>query len=437
MEMLESLLSKAKKVCEQAEVFWVTSQNTDASFEANRLKSMETRQGRYLSLLIVKDGRIGYSSTNKIDNTDEILQMALNVAKFGAKAEFELPSLQSYPKIEVYDDNVNQVSIEQMVDLGNTMIAAVRDHDAEVICEAGVTKNVISVKLLNSNGGEASYDKTSFSLGVEGLLTRGTDMLFVGDHESSCRPISDTNKIIDTTIEQLDRAKVTASPVQGQLPVIFTPKGVAIALISPLLIAFNGKNIVQGSSPLVNKLGEQMYAEELSLYDDATIDYIPGCRICDDEGIPSRKTSLIENGVISNFLYDLQTAGMAKAQSTGSANRGGGLPSPSSSTLIVAEGNTAVDDIIADMKQGLVIEILMGAGQGNTIGGEFGGNVLLGYKVENGTIVGRVKDTMVSGNIYIALKEGVVIGKQSEWVGGALKAPSIYCPLLSVTTQGQ
>ena len=126
---------------------------------------------------------------------------------------------------------------------------------------------------------------------------------------------------------------------------------------------------------------------------------------------------------------------MAKAQSTGSANRGGGLPSPSSSTLIVAEGTTSIEDVIADMKQGLIIEILMGAGQGNTIGGEFGGNVLLGYKVENGVIVGRVKNTMVSGNIYSALKEGVIIGNKSEWVGGSLKTPSVYCPSLPVTTQ--
>ena len=82
-----------------------------------------------------------------------------------------------------------------------------------------------------------------------------------------------------------------------------------------------------------------------------------------------------------------------------------------------------------------LIEMLIGAGQGNTIGGEFGGNVLLGYKVENGTIAGRVKDTMVSGNIYSALKKGVVIGNKSEWVGGSLKTPPIYCPSLSVSTQ--
>jgi len=436
MQILESLLTKAKKVCEQAEVYRLTSRNTDVSFEANRLKSVETRQGRYLALRIVKDGRIGFSSTNKLDNVDEVLSMALDVAKFGAKAEFDMPPAQTYPRVNVYDDAVNQVPIEKMVDLGNTMITAVRDHNSEVICEAGVTKNEVAVDLLNSNGGNASYNKTSFSIGVEGLLTRGTDMLFVGEHESSCHPLSDTSDIINTTIEQLERARETASPIQGQLPVVFTPRGVAIALVSPLAVAYNGKNVVQGSSPLVNRLGEQVYAEEMSLYDDATIDFLPGCRICDDEGIPSRKNTLIQNGVPAGFLYDLQTAGMAKARSTGSAHRGGGMPSPSSTTLIIEEGSTSIEDVVAGIKQGLMIEMLMGAGQGNTLGGEFSGNVLLGYRIENGAIVGRVKDTMVSGNIYNALKEGVIIGNQARWIGGRLKTPSIYCSALSVTTQG-
>ena len=112
------------------------------------------------------------------------------------------------------------------------------------------------------------------------------------------------------------------------------------------------------------------------------------------------------------------------------------MPSPSSTTLIIEEGSTSIKDVIADIKQGLMIEMLIGAGQGNTLGGEFSGNVLLGYKIENGAIVGRVKDTMVSGNIYNALKEGVIIGNEARWIGGRLKTPSIYCPALSVTTQG-
>jgi len=77
----------------------------------------------------------------------------------------------------------------------------------------------------------------------------------------------------------------------------------------------------------------------------------------------------------------------------------------------------------------------MGAEQGNILGGDFSGNVLLGYKVESGKIVGRVKDTMVSGNVYQVLKEGIVIGSEAKWVGGFLQTPHIYCPRLSVASK--
>jgi len=77
----------------------------------------------------------------------------------------------------------------------------------------------------------------------------------------------------------------------------------------------------------------------------------------------------------------------------------------------------------------------MGATQGNILGGDFSGNVLLGYKVQNGQIVGRVKNTMVSGNVYEILKEGIVVGSDSRWLGGSMKTPSIYCPSVAVAAK--
>jgi len=77
----------------------------------------------------------------------------------------------------------------------------------------------------------------------------------------------------------------------------------------------------------------------------------------------------------------------------------------------------------------------MGAEQGNILGGDFSGNVLLGYKVERGKIVGRVKDTMVSGNIYQLLKQITAIGSEPKWVGSFLSTPHLYCPSLSVAAK--
>jgi PmbA protein len=199
------------------------------------------------------------------------------------------------------------------------------------------------------------------------------------------------------------------------------------------MAGLNGKLVLEGSSPLVNKLGEESFDKILTISDDPTIDYQPGSRPCDDEGIASQKTPLIENGVVQNFLYDLQTAALAGKKSTGNGERHGGLPSPSVSTFIVSAGETTFSDMVADIQEGLVVEYLMGAGQGNTLGGDFSGNVLLGYKVENGKITGRVKDTMVAGNVYKVLNQIAAIGSETVWVGGMLQTPPIYFSSVSVS----
>jgi len=221
-----------------------------------------------------------------------------------------------------------------------------------------------------------------------------------------------------------------------QLPVVFTPHGVASALISPLMAAFNGKIVLEGASPIGNKLGEAVFDEKLSLWDDPTLAYRPGSRPADDEGVPSQCTPLIEQGTVANFLYDLQIAALAHTRSTGNGRRGGGLPTPSPSAFVIDSGDTSFEEMIQDMKEGLVIEQLMGATQGNILGGDFSGNVLLGYKVESGKIVGRVKDTMVSGNVYQVLKQIAAIGSEAKWVGSFLKTPHIYCSSVAVASKG-
>jgi PmbA protein len=153
--------------------------------------------------------------------------------------------------------------------------------------------------------------------------------------------------------------------------------------------------------------------------------------------VPSQVNTLVEKGVVKGFLYDLQTAGLAGKKSTSSGSRGrGGLPSPSPSAFVITPGDTTFADMLKDIKEGLVIEQLMGAEMGNILGGDFSGNVLLGYKIENGKIVGRVKDTIISGNVYQILKDIGALGSEGKWVGGYLYTPPLYCKGLSVSSKG-
>jgi PmbA protein len=349
---------------------------------------------------------------------------------------FELPSWKAYPQVKVYDPQVESVSIEEMVALGESMISRTLEHTPGLLCGAEVVKALTSVRILNSRGGEASYKRSTFSLGMEGTLIRDTDMLFVGDSDGSCRPIGDARQVTSSVARQLEMAKDHASTPTGQVPVIFTPRGIASTLLSPLMLAFNGKMVLRKASPLWDKKGKRVFDRRLHLWDDATISYCPESRPCDDEGVASRRTPLVEEGMVADFLYDLQTAALAGVQSTGNGSRAGGAPAPSVSALVLGEGETSFEEMVRDMGDGLIIEQVMGAEQGNVLGGDFSGNVLLGYRVEGGEVAGRVKDTMISGNIYQTLDHILAVGNESRWVGSVLRAPALYCPHLAVASKG-
>jgi PmbA protein len=433
---MERILEQANKVAEAAEVFMVSTEQTPVKFENNRLKHILSKQSRTVALRIIKNGRIGYSITSDVEDVAMLVNSAVETAAFGTEAKFEFPPASDYPKVEVYDPAIESVSMERMIKLGEEMIDAVRAHTPEIACEGGLTKSITTIKILNSAGGCAEYRKSSFSMGLEGTVIHDTDMLFVGEDESSCHPLTNTKTVTSSVIRQLSWAKEQAEAPDKALPVIFTPSGVASALVSPLISAFNGKNVYEGSSPIGDKLGKDVFDPRFCLRDDATIPFCPGSRPFDDEGVATRCTTLVEKGVPTAFYYDLQTAGLANARSTGNGERNGGrLPSPSASVFVIEPGKTSFEEMLADIKEGLVIEYLMGAEQGNVLGGDFAGNVLLGYKIENGKITGRVKNTMVSGNIYQVLKDIAAIGSDSKWIGGSLSTPSLYIPVLSISSK--
>jgi len=435
-EQLLRLLGSAGKKAEQAEVFAVSTEMAPVHFEANRLKQIQSQESTTIALRIFREGKVGFAVGQGAGDVETLVDMAVQTAPFGPRANFEFPSVKDYPRIDVFDAGVPRLTMKQMVELGSELIARVREHTPDLLCDVGVTRGISSVYLVNSRGGEADWEESFFSVTLEGMLVQGTDMLLVGDSESSCRFSSDVSPLAGRVITQLERAKSTAALSPGQMPVIFTPLGVASALLVPLVLAFSGRAVLDGASPLKGRLGEEVFDPKLTLWDDATLSYRLGSCPCDGEGVPSQRIPLVSRGVVANFLYDLLTAALAGKKSTGSGRRmGDRLPAPGISSLVIEEGRGQFEDMVGDIKDGLVVEQLMGGTQGNLLNGDFSGNVLLGYKVERGNITGRVKDTMISGNVYQVLKEIIAIGSEARWVDGIFRVPHLYCPRLSVATK--
>ena len=438
MEGLEEVLRSAQKVAEQAEVFSASARATTVQFEANELKQVQSRESSSIALRIFRRGKIGSAIASGGGGWQALVDMAVETSQFGGPANFQFPPSQDYSKAHIFDPEVQNIATERIVEIGKELVAKVTGHTPDVLCDVQITKGTSSVSLVNSQGGEGGYDKSFFSLGLEGILVRDTDILWVEDSESSCRSdLVGIGELTDRVIWQLEMAKNKAAVPTKLLPIVFTSHGVASALLSPLVLAFSGKAVLEGASPLKDKLGEQVFDKKLNLWDDATVAYRVGSYPFDDEGVPSQRLPLVTNGVVASFLYDLQTAALAGTKSTGNGRRAGGaFPSPAISSLILDKGEVSFQTMVKDMKEGLVVEEVIGAEQGNTLAGDFGGNVLLGYKVEDGEIVGRVKDTMIAGNVYQVLRELPGIGREVRWVGGMLQTPPLYCSGVSVTTKG-
>ena len=433
----EQILAAAAGQGEEAEVFYVSTSSTPVHFEANQVKAVDSNESSGAALRLIKDGRVGFGSSSDLGNIDSLILSAVETAQFGAEAKFQFPEKSNFPDVPVYDPSVNDVSLEEMVALGQRVVDDLRAYSNEVQVEGGVTCSTSSITLLNSRGGQVSYARSGFRLGFEGTVIRGEDMLFTFDGQASVRPITDPSEMISSIIRQLEWAKETAIVETKTMPVILMPSAVSSILLSPLLAGLSGKSVLQGTSPLVEKIGEKIVDERFSVIDDSTLPWIPASSPSDDEGVASRRLSLIDKGVVGTFLYDLQTAGLAGKQSTGSGERGlGSLPGPSAGVLVVGEGQTSLDDMIAGMTEGLIVEALLGAGQSNVLGGDFNANILLGYKVENGNVVGRVKNTMISGNAYKALNNLIAVGSDGRWIRGGLFTPAIALADVSVSANG-
>lgn len=427
----EQLLELTLKHTSSAEVLYEEGETRSVSFENNKLKYVTTKSIRGVGLRVIKDGRIGFSSTTDFRHPEKLVANAIESAKFGQIAAFDFPSENNFPKVAVLDHRVIDYPINKCVDIGKEAIEKALSVNSSYECSAGFVKGYGVRRIINSRGLDISVPSTSFGIGFEILQVKGQSFLSIGEGEGSKSLVTDLGKHADKALRDLKRAENELKLKTGAYPVIVTAKAMGI-LLATFESGCNGKLVQKGASPLTNRLGEKIIDERISIYDDSTIDMADSSYPCDSEGTPSQRTPLFENGVLKNYLFDLQTAGIMKAKSTGNGNRGfSSQPSPGDSNIIVETGSMPFEAMIKDVKYGILVDQVLGGGQSNVLAGEFSVNVDLGYLIENGEIVGRVKDCMFAGNAFEVFNNIVAIGDKAEW-HGSLKVPPFYFKSINV-----
>ena len=293
---------------------------------------------------------------------------------------------------------------------------------------------VETASFVNSAGQSFKSRATAISVGAEVTRVKGDDVLMAYDDVTGAGAPSaaELDAIAASVVRRLERGEKVVAPPEGKLPVLFTPHGCA-AILLPLHQALSGKTVLQCISPLGGKLGEALFDSAFDVTDDPLLSSRVGSRPADDEGVPSARLPLIERGTLKAFVYDLETAARTGNASTGHGRRSTfGKPGIAFSNLVIKPGAASEEALLKEMGHGLVVDELIGVGQGNVISGAFSHPVALAYRVDGGAITGRVKDAAVAGNTYELLKRIRMIGSSAKWIGGSRLVPPLLLDAVSV-----
>lgn len=421
--MIERVIELIRARAATGDALWRRAERTAVTFESGRLKSCAANEETGVNLRVLVNGRIGVAGTTAGDAID-LVTRAIASATLGETVPVVFPGAAALPAIATSTASAAAAPLDRLTAIGAELVSRV----AREGCQVGVTieREIAQTRVLNTAGADATYSTTTVVVGLDLARFAGDDVLFVSDlfAGTDLPTPADLDALVRSIDERYTPALRVVSPPEGALPVVFTPSGLS-AILLPLEQALSGKTVLQGISPLGAKVGERLFDERFSLADDPLSPGRPASRPVDDEGTPSRRLPLVERGVVKGFVYDLETAARAAggAASTGHGARGTfGKPHIAYSNLILGKreegrgtggfGGGLLDGI-AD---GLLIDDLIGVGQGNVIGGAFSHPVALAYRVERGEVTGRVKDAAVAGNVYELLKRIGDFGDDGRWL---------------------
>jgi len=436
MNLLDQLTGRA----DQAEIFTTNGETTTVGFKANELRSAEVSESSGTSLRVLANGRLGFAGTTDPEAQAQLVENVLASAQHSDEVPLRFPGPQPGPAVQVYDADLARLSIADLSEMGREIIATIRQAEPDVHVEMELERGVRQWELANTAGLHVGDEHSTLSLSIMVERVREDDILIVFDYFATTTLV-DGDTPLDFARDiarRLELARRDATLVGGEMPVLFSPRG-AVVLALPLDAGLNGKNVFMGISPLAGRVGEQVFDERLTVVDDGTLDGRPGSASHDAEGVPHRRHTLIENGVLRGFLYDLKTAALSgpEVESTGHGSRGiFSPPSPSATNTVVAGGEASLEDLLAQMGRGLLVESVLGLGQGNVISGAFSNTLGLAYVVEGGEVVGRVKDVSIAGNVYQDLQHVQAISREGAWVYGDTWLPHILLPALNVVTKG-
>ena len=397
---------------------------TDNSFEYRdtQLDRLEQSSQNGMNIQLYVDGRYASFSTNRLEKTEleKFISNGIETTRYLAKDDFrKLADPARLYKgdgkgLAVFDDFIEKISVDDKLALIKDNVNEVYKTDERVISvSSDYSDGTSSSYVVASNGFEGESETTYFELSA-GVSMKGTgDTRPQGDWYDSAVFWKNLQKkevgktAYERTLRKLGQEKIES----GVFPMLLDNLS-SSRLFYPLMSALTGGAIQQKSSFLINKLGEKIASDKLTIIDDPHIKNARGARWFDNEGVATKKYNVIENGVLNMYYIDTYYGGKLNMAPT--------IQSPSVLTLQLGDKN--FDQILASVDKGIWVTGFNG-GNSNETTGDFSFGIE-GFLIEKGVAVKPLNEMNITGNVLALLKNILEIGNDPRTIS-TYRIPSL------------
>jgi len=381
-------------------------------------------------LRVARQGRIGFASTTG-DEDAELVGRAMAGAASGEALELFLPAPAPLPAVVTREPQAATADAEELHALARALYERLTRTHRRV--EAWAERSTGSVQVASTRSVLAGYEVSVAGLGavVESIGAESAPPCRVHYAAVALPALRDVERLVDEVSARLDPPILTGAGAIGSGPVYLAPRAVA-ALLRPVRAALTGYEALLGRSPLRGRLGEQVFDRKLTLLDDPLAPGRPGSRPIDDDGVVSRRVTLVDRGVLTALASDLLVGARAQVPSTGHGWR---MPNAATrvglTNLRMEPGTEDPGALLGGLSRGVMIQDLEWGGGANPLAGTVVLRAPWAYLVEGGLIRGRLEGVTLFGNVFEVLNRIAAVGNDPTWVG-AQELPSLVVEGLTV-----
>jgi PmbA protein len=413
-------------------------------FSANvRMRELETLKeasSRGAGLRILRGRRTGSAYTSDLlpDGIRHLVRSAIELAEVttedphaGLPEPEELGSLEG--DLRLWCSDVGELDTPHRIELARRTEEAALAADPRIVNSEGASydSHMGRNAFANSRGFAGEYRTSYCSLSTVPVAREGSSMerdywFSLARGASGLEPPEQ----IGLTAARRALRRLGAVKVETQrVPVIFEPR-VARSLVENIFEAVHGIAVYRHESFLAGRLGEQVASEKLTVVDDATLPALFGTTPFDDEGVPSRRTVVIEKGVLKSYLLNTYAARKLGLKTTGNASRGlAGNAGIGHGNLFIEKGELPPERIIAGVRNGFYVTELIGFGV-NIVTGDYSRGAA-GLWIRDGEPAFPVAEVTIAGNLREMLMGMETIGSDLEF-RGSIAAPTLLVPEMTV-----